>query len=69
MKPGCAIGGDELDRLSIHSFPPGQIIDSRGRTCRDARLFPGGAQDRDWRRPGTRRDPGIQAADLGGRQQ
>ena len=53
-----------LDNLSITSFRWGQIIDSSGRTFKDARLFPGGAEEWDWRKTGTRHDPGIQAADL-----
>src|SRR5207244_32910 len=53
-----------LDNLSIASFRWGQIVDSTGRTFKDARLFPGGAEEWDWRRTGTRHGPGIQAADL-----
>lgn len=53
-----------LDNLSIDSFRWGQIVDSSGRAFKDARLFPGGAEEWDWRRTGTRHDPGIQVADL-----
>jgi hypothetical protein len=53
-----------LDNLSVTSFRWGQIVDSRGRTFKDARLFPGGAEAWDWRKTGTRHDPGIQVADL-----
>lgn len=49
---------------SIASFRWGQIVDASGRVFKDARLFPGGAEEWDWRRTGTRHDPGIQAADL-----
>ena len=31
---------------------------------KDAKLFPGGAREWDWRETGTRHVPGIQAADL-----
>jgi hypothetical protein len=50
--------------LSIVSFRWGQIVDSAGNLFKDARLFPGGAEEWDWRRTGTRHDPGIQTADL-----
>lgn len=52
------------DNLSIASFKWGQIVDSSGRVFRDARLFPGGVEEWDWRRTGTRHDPGIQISDL-----
>jgi hypothetical protein len=52
--------------LSIVSFRWGQIVDSAGNLFKDARLFPGGAEEWDWRRTGTRHDPGIQTADLEG---
>jgi hypothetical protein len=50
--------------LSIASFRWGQIVDSAGGVFKDVRLFPGGAEEWDWRRTGTRHDPGIQTADL-----
>lgn len=31
---------------------------------KDAKLFPGGAREWDWRETGTEHDPGIQPADL-----
>lgn len=54
----------EFDHFSIASFRWGQIIDSSGRIFKDARLFPGGVEEWDWRKTGTRHDPGIQAADF-----
>jgi hypothetical protein len=33
-------------------------------TFRDAKLFPGGAREWDWRETGTRHTPGIQPADV-----
>jgi hypothetical protein len=54
----------ELDNFSITSFQWGQIVVSSGRTFKDVRLFPGGVEEWDWRKTGTRHDPGIQTADL-----
>ncbi|HUJ59962.1 MAG TPA: Mth938-like domain-containing protein [Kofleriaceae bacterium] len=48
----------------IASFRWGEIVDAAGRTFKDARLYPGGVEEWDWRRTGTRHDPGIQIADL-----
>jgi hypothetical protein len=50
--------------LGIASFQWGQIVDSTARVFKDARLFPGGVEEWDWRKTGTRHDPGIQIADL-----
>jgi hypothetical protein len=52
------------DNVSIASFRWGQIVDSTGRVFKDARLFPGGAEEWDWRKTGTRHEPGIQTADF-----
>lgn len=38
-------------------------VDGRG-AFKDAKLYPGGAREWDWRETGTRHVPGIQAADL-----
>ena len=35
-----------------------------GRSFRDAKLYPGGAREWDWRETGTRHVPGIQPADV-----
>jgi hypothetical protein len=40
------------------------IEDASGRVFKDARLYPGGAEDWDWRKTGTRHEPGIQVADI-----
>jgi len=48
----------------IAEFRWGRIQDSVGRVFKDARLYPGGAEEWDWRRTGTRHDPGIQIGDL-----
>ncbi|MDB4956973.1 MAG: hypothetical protein JWO36_4542 [Myxococcales bacterium] len=53
-----------LGNRSIASFRWGQIIDSTGAEFKDARLFPGGVEEWDWRKTGTRHDPGIQIADV-----
>lgn len=50
--------------LAIADFRWGRIEDASGRVFKDARLFPGGAEEWDWRRTGTRHVPGIQIADL-----
>jgi hypothetical protein len=40
-------------------------IDVAGKgTFRDAKLFPGGAREWDWRETGTEHSPGIQSADV-----
>lgn len=48
-----------IDRLSW-----GRVEVEGGRAYRDAKLFPGGAREWDWRETGTRHEPGIQAADV-----
>jgi len=53
-----------LDNLAIATFRWGQIVDSAGTVFKDARLYPGGVEEWDWGRTGTRHDPGIQIADL-----
>jgi hypothetical protein len=39
-------------------------IEAAGRAFKDARLYPGGAEEWDWRKTGTCHDPGIQFADV-----
>jgi hypothetical protein len=53
-----------LENEAIASFRWGQIVDARGRVYKDARLFPGGVEEWDWGKTGTRHDPGIQTSDL-----
>src|SRR5437764_581819 len=53
-----------MANVEIASFRWGQIIDATGRTYKDARLFPGGVEEWNWRKTGTRHQPGIQIADL-----
>ena len=49
----------------ITHFSWGQIeVDGRGSAFKDAKLFPGGAREWDWRETGTRHVPGIQPADI-----
>jgi len=50
--------------LAIASFRWGEIVDAQGRRFKDARLFPDGVEEWDWRKTGTRHDPGIQIADV-----
>ncbi len=48
----------------VTGFRWGEIVVAGDRTFKDARLFPGGAEEWDWRKTGTRHDPGIQTTDL-----
>ena len=41
-------------RIEVEGHPP----------FKDAKIFPGGARERDWRETGTRHVPGIQPADV-----
>jgi hypothetical protein len=58
-------GSETLPERSplVTAFSWGRIEVS-GRTFRDARLYPGGAEEWDWRKTGTRHEPGIQLSDL-----
>ena len=47
---------------AITSFAWGRIETSHG-AFKDAKLWPGGAREWDWRETGTRHRPGIQVAD------
>jgi hypothetical protein len=42
----------------------GRIELEDGRAFKDAKLYPGGAREWDWRETGTRHVPGIQPADV-----
>ena len=42
----------------------GRLEVEEHRTFKDAKLFPGGAREWDWREIGTAHDPGIQPADV-----
>jgi len=49
----------------ITHFSWGQIeIEGQPSALKDAKLFPGGAREWDWRETGTRHVPGIQPADV-----
>ena len=39
-------------------------LETEGGVFKDARLFPGGAEEWDWNETGTSHDPGIQPADV-----
>ena len=54
--------GDDRSPL-VTAFSWGRIEVS-GRTFKDVRLYPGGAEAWDWGKTGTRHDPGIQLADV-----
>lgn len=48
----------------IESLSWGVVTVEGGRRFKDAKLFPGGAREWDWRETGTRHSPGIQPADV-----
>ena len=55
----------ELQSPRITHLSGGQIeVDGQGAAFKDAKLFPGGAREWDWRETGTRHVPGIQPADI-----
>ena len=39
-------------------------VEGRDKPFKDAKLFPGGSREWDWRETGTQHDPGIQPGDL-----
>lgn len=53
-----------MKNVGIATFAWGEIVDVQGRRFKDARLWSGGVEAWDWRKTGTRHDPGIQVADL-----
>jgi len=48
----------------IAHFAWGRIETADGRTFRDAKLWPGGGREWDWRETGTHHVPGIQPSDV-----
>ena len=48
----------------ITSLSWGQMKIDDGNTYRDAKLFPGGSREWNWRETGTHHSPGIQPADV-----
>jgi len=48
----------------ISGFRWGSIETESGQRFKDAKMFPGGAREWDWRETGTRHAPGIQPADV-----
>ena len=55
----------ELQSPRITHLSWGQIeVDGQGSAFKDAKLFPGGVREWDWRETGTRHVPGIQPADI-----
>jgi hypothetical protein len=48
----------------ITGFSWGRLNVDGDRSFRDAKLFPGGAREWNWRETGTAHDPGIQPADI-----
>jgi hypothetical protein len=48
----------------ITGFSWGRLDVDGDRSFKDAKLFPGGAREWNWRETGTAHDPGIQPADI-----
>ena len=48
--------------ISSHSW--GRVIVDGHGSFKDAKLYPGGAREWDWRETGTRHSPGIQPSDV-----
>lgn len=58
------MGRDRAASLLVHRAGWGHVeVDNLGR-MRDAKLWPGGGREWDWRETGTRHRPGIQPADV-----
>ena len=55
---------DHLPSPRIETLSWGRVEIDDGRAFKDAKLFPGGAREWDWRETGTHHDPGIQPADI-----
>jgi hypothetical protein len=53
-----------VENVAITSFRWGEIVDANGPVFKDARIAPGIVEPWDWRKTGTRHDPGIQIADV-----
>ena len=56
------MGGAASPRIARCEW--GRIELEDGRAFKDAKLFPGGAREWDWRETGTHHAPGIQPADV-----
>jgi hypothetical protein len=55
---------DEQTSPKINSITWGRIeVEDHG-TFKDARIYPGGAEEWDWNQTGTRHSPGVQPADV-----
>lgn len=54
---------DKSPRITASAW--GRIeVDGGLRSFKDAKLYPGGAREWDWRETGTRHSPGVQPADV-----
>ena len=54
----------EASSPRITGFSWGRLDVDGDRSFKDAKLFPGGAREWNWRETGTAHDPGIQPADV-----
>ena len=55
---------DTAESPGITDLAWGSVRLASGRRFKDAKLYPGGAREWDWRETGTRHSPGIQPADV-----
>ncbi len=59
------MGDEELRSPKITHLSWGRIeVEGRDKPFKDAKLFPGGSREWDWRETGTQHEPGIQPGDL-----
>jgi hypothetical protein len=56
------VGNGRSPRITHLSW--GRIEVERGRSFKDAKLWPGGVRKWDWKETGTRHRPGVQPADV-----
>ena len=62
--PSSAVSDAKMRSPRIMALAWGKIDVEGAGTLRDAKLFPGGAREWDWRETGTEHTPGIQPTDV-----
>jgi hypothetical protein len=59
------MGDEKMRSPKITHLSWGRIeVEGRDKPFKDAKLFPGGSREWDWRETGTQHEPGIQPGDL-----
>jgi hypothetical protein len=59
------MGDEKMSSPKITHLSWGRIeVEGRDKPFKDAKLFPGGSREWDWRETGTQHEPGIQPGDL-----